>query len=125
MTDKQKFNLRSVLSILVIVTLAIFAIATVDTTPNKGSSDDLTVIEAHFKHGQYGTRSIAGTVKNNGSKTYGYVQVSINLYDSSGSQVGSTLANVNNLEPGKSWAFDAPILEENATKFQVMDVTGF
>ena len=34
-------------------------------------------------------------------------------------------ANINNLEPGKKWKFTAPILESNATRFEIKDVTGF
>jgi hypothetical protein len=110
---------------LAVVLLGVLAAATVDTTPNKGSSGDLTVTGARFKRGEYSTRYVTGTVRNSGTKTYGYVQVSINLYDSSGRQVGSTMANVNNLEPGKSWDFEAIITEDKAAEFKVMDVTGF
>lgn len=81
--------------------------------------------EARIKQGEFNIRSVVGTVKNTATKTYGYVQVSINLYDSAGKQVGSTMANVNNLEPGVSWDFEAVIIEDNVTTFKVMDVTGF
>jgi N-acetylmuramoyl-L-alanine amidase CwlA len=73
----------------------------------------------------YSSKYIAGTVKNNTNKQYSYVQVEINLYDDAGNQVGSTLANANNLEPGGTWKFKAPIIEEKATKYKVKDVTGF
>lgn len=71
------------------------------------------------------TRYVVGKIKNNTNRKYGYVQVEINLYDKSGQQVGSTLDNVNNLEPGAVWSFKAPILEDQATKFKVADITGF
>jgi hypothetical protein len=64
-------------------------------------------------------------VANAGIKTYGYVHVSFNLYDSQGNQVGSTFANVNNLEPGKSWNFEAPVLQRNATDFKLIGVSAF
>ena len=54
-----------------------------------------------------------------------YVQVSINLYDKNDSQVGSTLANVNNLEPGKTWNFEAPVMEQNVASYKIVEVTGF
>jgi len=68
---------------------------------------------------------VVGTVKNNTDKEYSYVQVEINLYDDSGAQVGSTLDNTNNLEPGGTWKFKAVIMEDNATKYRIKDISGF
>ncbi len=113
-------------STVIVALAAIFAFTGCDVEPNKGVSNDLSVSGAHFKKGEYGMRSIAGTVRNSSStKRYGYAQVSINLYDASQTQVGSTMANINNLEPGKSWDFEAMVMEEKATSFKVMDITGF
>ena len=56
---------------------------------------------------------------------YKYVQVEINLYDAEGNQVGSTLANVNNLEPRAKWKFSAPILQEKTKSFKVAKITAF
>lgn len=111
------------LNIMLALVVCIFAGC--DVEPNKGVSQDLSVSGTRFKEGEYGSRSVVGSVKNSGKKTYGYAQVQINLYDGSGTQVGSTMANINNLEPGKSWDFEAPILEEKAETFKVMDITGF
>ena len=85
----------------------------------------LEVLEAKSETGEFGVRYIAGKVRNNANRTYSYVQVEINLYDDAGNQVGSTLANTNNLEPGQVWAFRAVILESRATKFKVVRVTGW
>lgn len=107
-----------------------------DNIPNEGTGAqseaveepekaDLELIDAQAVTGDYGVRSIVGTVKNNTDKEYSYVQIEINLYDDSGAQVGSTLANANNLEPGGTWKFEAVILEDNATEFKVKEITGF
>lgn len=80
--------------------------------------DHKTITESYVRY-------VTGTIRNNTSREYSYVQVEINLYDSSGAQVGSTLANMNNLEPNGLWKFKAPILEENATSYKIKDVTGF
>ena len=40
---------------------------------------------------------VVGSIRNNTDHSYQYVQVEINLYDRDGDQVGSTLANVDNL----------------------------
>lgn len=92
---------------------------------SSSTASDLQLVESHVENGDYGTKYIVGSVKNNGGKTYKYVQVTINLYDNSGAQVGSTLANVNNLEPGGTWKFKAMWLEKDATNYKVKEITGF
>jgi hypothetical protein len=73
-----------------------------------------------------GISYVVGTVKNNTSKQYSYVQVEINLYDESGAQIGSTLANTNNLEAGGTWKFKAVVLEDkNVKQYKVKNITGF
>jgi hypothetical protein len=72
-----------------------------------------------------GLRYVSGKIKNNSGKTATYVQVEINLYDSNGQQLGSTLANLNNLEAGQVWNFKAPITEDGTTKYKIIEVTGF
>ena len=67
---------------------------------------------------------IVGKVKNNTNKNYSYVQVSINLYKGE-SQAGSTLANVNNLEPGGTWEFKALVTNNDITGYKIVEVTGF
>lgn len=70
------------------------------------------------------SRYVTGHIKNNTDKSYSYVQVEINLY-SGETQVGSTLDNVNNLGPGDTWEFKAPILDDSADSFRIVNVTGF
>ena len=72
-----------------------------------------------------GIKYVTGQIKNNSGKTSGYVQVEINLYDSNNTQLGSTLANLNNLEDGKVWNFKAPVTEDNTASYKIMNVTGF
>lgn len=67
---------------------------------------------------------VVGHIRNNTDKTYSYVQVDINLY-SGDTQVGSTLDNVNNLAPGATWEFKAVVLENNADKFEIVNISGF
>jgi len=92
---------------------------------SSSSATDLQLVESHVETGDYGIKYIVGSIKNNGAKTYGYVHVTINLYDKTGAQVGSTLDNVNNLEPGGTWKFKAMWLEEDATSYKIKEITGF
>ncbi|MEN6391068.1 MAG: FxLYD domain-containing protein [Syntrophomonas sp.] len=95
----------------------------VPVVSQKAEKPKLEVIDHSVQKEQYSTYVI-GTVKNNTDKQYSYVQVEINLYDTSGAQVGSTLANANNLEPNGSWKFKAVTLEDFAT-YKIKDVTGY
>lgn len=93
--------------------------------PQHKAVDDLELVDNFWGYAPYGSRVIKGHVYNSGAHRFRYVQVEINLYDRDGNQVGSTMANLNNLEPGGTWAFEAPIFEDNAVRAKVTDVTGF
>ncbi len=90
-------------------------------TPPKG----LFVEEFSLQMDAYGIGKIVGTLKNTTNREYAYIQIEFNLYDSGGNQVGSTLANINNLEPGRTWKFEAPVLTGEATEAQVKNITSF
>lgn len=92
--------------------------------PPAPKKPNLELIESHVEVDQF-ARYIVGTVKNNTNRTYSYVQVEINLYDDSGAQVGSTVDNTNNLEPGGVWKFKALIFDSDATKYKVKEIRGF
>lgn len=50
---------------------------------------------------------INGIIKNNSSKLCPFVQISFNLYDKDGNQIGVAFACINNFEPGGTWKFTA------------------
>ncbi len=106
-------------------TLSTIKPAGTTTAVAASSQDTLTLVESHVETGDYGTRYVVGTIKNNVNKQFTYVQVTINEYDSSGAQIGSTLANANNLEPYGTWKFKAPVLDKDATDFKVMTATAY
>ena len=93
------------------------------TTQTKEKKEDLEVLEHSVVQDGY-LSYVVGKIKNNTNRTYSYVQVSINLYKGE-SQAGSTLANVNNLEPGGTWEFKAMVTNTDATSYKIVDVTGF
>jgi phage-related tail fiber protein len=93
-------------------------------TEEVAQAPDLEVLELESVSDEY-TRYATGKIRNNNNKTYGYVQVQLNVLDEAGSVVGSTMSNMNNLDPGQTWSFKAPIFEDNAVTFEITDVTGF
>ena len=71
---------------------------------------------------------IEGELVNNKSRKYSYVQIEFNLYDSNGVQLGSAIANINNLEANGTWKFKAIDLcgnSESIKSYKVVDVTAF
>lgn len=80
---------------------------------------DLEVIEHYVQDGY-----IMGVVKNNTSKKYDYVEVDINLYDGNNNQVGNTMTNVTNLEPGGRWKFKAVVMKDNVSEYSIQKVVG-
>lgn len=88
------------------------------------SAPDLYLIAHEYKYDRYGS-SVIGTIKNAGKRNYSYVQVEINLYNTEEEQVGSTLANVNNLAPGKTWRFEALVTDNNTVRYEIVDIIAF
>ena len=70
---------------------------------------------------------ITGTLVNNTDSDKSYIQVQYTLYDASGAQVGTALANTNNLKAGGTWKFKAvgDVEPSKVAKFERSDVSGF
>ena len=54
-----------------------------------------------------GTHYIEGTVKNSNDKDYSYVQIEFVCYDAEGNNLGTAIANTNNLGSKETWKFKA------------------
>lgn len=90
------------------------------------SKPKLEVLNSHNCNiSSYGGRAICGTVINNTDRTYGYAQIQINLYDKNGTQIGSTMDNINNLAPHTKWDFKAMVIEDRVDNYKIIDVSGF
>jgi hypothetical protein len=89
------------------------------------SSSESVVVPSSYLAWEGGVRYVMGSAKNMSSRGFRYVQISINLYNDSGVQVGSTIANVNNLAAGDTWAFKAVVIEDGVTRFEIKDITAF
>lgn len=67
-----------------------------------------TLIDDRGYSDEYGfAYYIEGTVRNNTSDTYSYVQIEFNAYDMEGNIVGSCYDNINNLEANGTWKIKA------------------
>ena len=71
------------------------------------------------------TNKIVGIIKNNSGSDKGYIQISFTLYDADGNNIGTALANTNNLKDGGTWKFEAIALENDVKSFELDEVSGF
>ena len=68
---------------------------------------------------------ITGIVINRRNKKLSYAQISFNLYDESGAQVGSALDNINGLEPGGRWKFEANSFGTDFSTYKINEMTSY
>lgn len=125
---KKKFSIIKAIGFFVVAFIVIIIVAVPNrssSSKGSGSAATLSATDVEMKQGQSGLVVVAGKVANTSGKKLAYAQVEINLFDSQGAQVGSTLANVNNLEPGAAWKFEAPVLQDKATTAKVAKVTAY
>ncbi len=85
---------------------------------------DLVLTESEWKR-LSGSSHIVGAIRNVSNRNYSYVQVEVNLYNAQGEQVGSTLDNVLNLGAGSVWRFRALVTASNASRAEVVGITGY
>ena len=93
-------------------------------TISEAKKPNLELIESVASKDSF-TTTIAGTIKNNTNRKYDYVQVSFSLYDASGAQIGTAFANLNSLEPGGTWRFEAMGFTNKTTKYKLAEITGW
>lgn len=88
------------------------------------SRADYVVRNVQERRGDFGNNFITGVIENQSGGEVSYIQVEINLYNNAGVQVGSTMANTNNLAAGGRWQFEA-IAIEDYSDFEIQEVSGF
>lgn len=115
---------------LVIVFIMIVGNAGVLTksTSENGSSPKLELLSYDVEYGEYGSPIVVGVVKNNTDETYSYAQVEVNIYERNGPQIGSTIANISNLDAGGEWKFEARVTQDpppNGFEYKIKDVSGY
>ena len=95
-----------------------------NTTPKK-EKFELTG-EVDQETDQFATY-LKGVIKNNSGKDCTYVQVTFNLYDADGNQIGTALDNINNLEKDGTWKFKAMGMDVDGeiASYKLAEITGY
>lgn len=129
--DQRNFFIKhKVLTfILVVMVLGIAIGATGGNNTIPTSTEQLekfTLLSDKRTTDSLGTTYIEGEIKNNTDKTYSYVQVTFNLYDANGAQLGTALDNINNLEPNSTWKYKAMgLVTEEVASYKLVEITGW
>ncbi len=72
--------------------------------------------------------TITGVAKNTSNKNYSYVSVEFSVYDTNGNNLGTAIANINNLSSGDTWQFEANLFSfpsSRPTSYKLVDITAW
>lgn len=73
-----------------------------------------------------GNMYIRGTAENFSETDYNYVQLTFEIYDSSGAKIADGLANTSGLSSGQRWRFEALATSaEDADSYSLADITAY
>lgn len=120
--------------LIVIIVIIAIASSSSDTTTNPNgeiktstqATEKFTLVSDEMSTDGFGTTYIQGTITNNTNKTYSYVQVTFNLYDADGAQLGTAMDNINNLEPNGTWKYKAlGLVSEKVASYKFVEITGW
>lgn len=143
--DQKNFFMKHKVITFLLVVVIIGAVAGAGSSTNKNAEtgktaetsststekkEKFTLQEGHKGNtDEYGmSYTIEGSIKNNTDKQYSYVQVTFNLYDTDGAQIGTAMANINNLEANGLWKFKAIGSLGNGksvASYKLMEITGW
>jgi hypothetical protein len=73
--------------------------------------------------GEAGSMHVTGVVRNTSTQTHRRVKVDIILYDETDARIGSTSTTTENLVPGATWQFEAPVSTDRVARYEIERVT--
>lgn len=102
------------------------AAKTISGIVENANKEKFTLESAELVKGEWGSRSIEGTIKNNTNETCSYVQVVFNLFDAEGNQIGTAMDNLNYLQANGTWKYKATAFTtEDFAKYELAEITGW
>jgi len=139
-SDKEKeINKKARTWVIVLIVFAIlFAVGSiigiensdnlVGTTTTSTYELELSNISMTCEYNEYlgYSVSIKGSARNTTRKNLSYAQIEFAVYDANGNNLGTALANINNLMAGDNWQFEATLFDFPSTKpasYKLVDVT--
>ncbi len=84
------------------------------------STNELSVHNAKITTESNAVKRITGSIENNSSETYSYVQIEFDVIDSnSGELIGDTFAEVSSLAPDEEQDFQVPVIAEESCEITI------
>ncbi len=80
--------------------------------PPPVSAEALSLLDFKIERNQAGKWVLKGSVKNTSPQTIKLGTATFTLFNKKGVEIGTSVATVDNLEPGFAWTFEAQILQE-------------
>lgn len=80
--------------------------------PPPVSPEALTLLEFKIAKNQAGKPVLKGSISNASPQTIKLATATFTLFNKKGVEIGTSIATVDNLEPGFAWTFEAQILQE-------------
>ena len=129
---KNNHNRNLILIGAFVVVAIIATIILVVSLGNSESKPKLTVSDTHMSvtYNEYlgYSATITGVAENTSGKNFSYASVEFSVYDESGNNLGTALANINILRKGDTWRFEATLLSFPSTRptsFKLVEITAF
>ena len=101
-----------------------------ESSPTEKSKLDISNVSMSVEYNEYLGYSavIKGTAKNTSGRNYSYASVEFSVYDASGNNLGTALANINNLGSGDTWRFEANLLSfpsSRPTTYKLVEIAAW
>lgn len=90
--------------------------------------EELILESSELNYDEWDNAYIEGTIKNNTNDDYSYVQVSFNLFDAEGNQIGTAWTNISHLKANGTWKYKASALIDDDNKiyrYELAKITGW
>ena len=84
--------------------------------PGGEASRPLTVEPGGWTRDRHGLLFATGVITNTTGRRLRYLEVTFPLFDAAGKQVGTAIANENNVAPGARWQFRALVSKKGVTE---------
>jgi hypothetical protein len=99
-------------------------VAVAAAAPEVAAPPLLIVVGDESERDRYDAQWLNGMVVNQTEKAYRFVQITYDLFDSNGVQIGTASANTRGLEPHGRWLFKT-VISDHCTRFKLAKLDGY
>ena len=107
------------IGIFVVIAIVVVIVLVVSLSENE-SKPKLTISDTDMSvtYNEYlgYSATIKGVAVNTSGRDLSYASVEFSVYDASGNNLGTALANINNLRAGDNWKFEATLFDFPSTR---------